>query len=359
MSRQSKPWYNRQRRCWMVYWGRQKVRLIDGEQNRATRKLAEQRLTELRYEALHNPPRESPVQTVASVLEAYQESARKRLAPSTVEFSFPYLQSFAEAHGRCAADAVTIDHLERWLDEHPNWVSDWTKSFAVRQVKGAFSWAAKKARLILVNPFAGYSTPNGEPRREMTAKEFQDILRGTRNERYKTRPTPSARFRQVCMFLWYTGCRPGEAAKLQWSNVDFETNVIVLKEHKTARRQRARKPRVIPLHPVIIKLLRWLQRQAEPGEFVFQTHQKTPWTNRTLNTRLRRARTIAKVPNDATLYGIRHAFGTRAIVNGGVDLKTVAVLMGHTTRRMTEHYLHLAGQHGHLAAAMLRVNARR
>jgi len=70
MSRQSKPWYNRQRRCWMVWWGRQKVRLVDGEQNRAMRKLAEQRLTELRYEALHNPPQESPVQTVASVLEA-------------------------------------------------------------------------------------------------------------------------------------------------------------------------------------------------------------------------------------------------------------------------------------------------
>ena len=61
MSRQSKPWYNRQRRCWMVWWRSKKVRLIDGEQNRATRKLAEQRLTELRYEALHNPPQESPV----------------------------------------------------------------------------------------------------------------------------------------------------------------------------------------------------------------------------------------------------------------------------------------------------------
>src|SRR5437870_3683831 len=44
MSRQSKPWYNRQRRCWMVWWGRRKVRLVDGERNRATKKLAEQRL---------------------------------------------------------------------------------------------------------------------------------------------------------------------------------------------------------------------------------------------------------------------------------------------------------------------------
>jgi hypothetical protein len=32
-----------------------------------------------------------------------------------------------------------------------------------------------------------------------------------------------------------------------------------------------------------------------------------------------------------------------------VDLKTVSALMGHTTR-MTEHYVHLAGDVGHLRA---------
>jgi site-specific recombinase XerD len=58
------------------------------------------------------------------------------------------------------------------------------------------------------------------------------------------------------------------------------------------------------------------------------------------------------------LYGLRHAFGTRSILNG-VDLKTLSELMGHTTTRTTEHYLHLAGQRSHLADAMLRANARR
>ena len=74
---------------------------------------------------------------------------------------------------------------------------------------------------------------------------------------------------------------------------------------------------------------------------------------------MKRARMKAGVPADAKLYGTRHAFGTRAIINGELDLKTVAELMGHTSTRMTEHYLHLAGQHAHLAAAMQRVNAPR
>jgi site-specific recombinase XerD len=68
---------------------------------------------------------------------------------------------------------------------------------------------------------------------------------------------------------------------------------------------------------------------------------------------MQRARAKAGIPDDAKLYGLRHRFGTQAIING-VDIKTLAELMGHTTVRMTEIYLHLAAQHPHLVAAMRR-----
>ena len=46
-----------------------------------------------------------------------------------------------------------------------------------------------------------------------------------------------------------------------------------------------------------------------------------------LGLRLTRFRAKAGVPRDATLYGIRHQFGTMAVVNG-VDIKTLSELMG-------------------------------
>ncbi len=56
---------------------------------------------------------------------------------------------------------------------------------------------------------------------------------------------------------------------------------------------------------------------------------------------------------------LRHAFGTRSIINGN-DITTTAELMGHTTSRTAaEHYVHLAGHHQHLADAIRRVNGRR
>jgi site-specific recombinase XerD len=48
---------------------------------------------------------------------------------------------------------------------------------------------------------------------------------------------------------------------------------------------------------------------------------------------------------------LRHAFGTNAILNG-VDVATVAELMGHTSLEIVSRvYLHLADQHSHLTAA--------
>jgi site-specific recombinase XerD len=70
---------------------------------------------------------------------------------------------------------------------------------------------------------------------------------------------------------------------------------------------------------------------------------------------MQRARKTAGIPDDAKLYGLRHAFGTRAIING-VDIKTLAELLGHSSTRMSEHYVHIAGKVPHLLDAMRKVS---
>ncbi len=353
MGRTAKPWFYRQTGWWMVWLNGKKEKLAKGRKNK---KAAEQRLLELRFETSRNPDPDSPDQTVASVIETYQEFAWKRLAESTLEVRRPYLQSFAESLGWRGISDCRPYHMQQWLDGHPEWVSDWTKNSAIRNVQVAFNWAVKN-RIIQANPFQGVTHRVGSPRRDTTPNEFRAILRASRNRFYKTKPTPGARFREVLIFLWYTGCRPSEAARLRWENVAFENGLIVLPEHKTSRIQRKPKPRIIPMHPVVVRLLRFIKRRND-GETVFLTYRLTPWTKSTLAQRVKRARRIAGVPEDAKLYGVRHAFGTRGIVNG-VDIKTVSELLGHTTTRMAEHYVHLADQHAHLAAAMQRVNGRR
>ena len=349
MGRTAKPWFYRQTGWWMIWLDGKKVKLAKGRKNK---KAAQDRLLELRFQAAKNPAPEDADQTVASIIETYLGFARSRLAENTLANRTPYLQSFAETHGWRLLEECKPFHMESWLHDHKDWVSDWTKSSAVRNVQVAFNWAVKSG-VISANPFRGVTHRVGAPRRDMTRSEFLAILRATKISG-KVQPMAGARFREIAIFLWYTGCRPKEACQLRWSDIDFENAVIVLRHHKTSRTQRKPMPRIIPLHPYVIKILKAIKRRNE-GEIVFLTQRSTPWSKNTLSQRTRRARIIAGIPHDAKLYGIRHAFGTRGILNG-CDIKTLSTLMGHTTTRMTEHYLHLVGQNEHLASAMRQVN---
>ncbi|MBC8351497.1 MAG: tyrosine-type recombinase/integrase [Planctomycetes bacterium] len=250
MSRQAKPWFYNQTGWWMAWINGKKVKLAKG---RRSKKAAQERLEDLRVLARHNPSPESHEQTVVSVIERYIEVRFPPLAKSTVAQRKPYLQSFAEMHGWREVRECRTDNLEEWLNCHPEWESDWTKRDAVMAVHTAFNWAVN-ARRIAANPFKGFSQKAGSARRDITPDEFQALLRGTAS-RHRRKPTPGARFRQVLFFLSFTGCRPSEARHLQWADVDFERRTITLRSHKTIRMQRTPRPRIVPLHPVVVRLL--------------------------------------------------------------------------------------------------------
>lgn len=166
------------------------------------------------------------------------------------------------------------------------------------------------------------------------------------------------RLREILLSLRLTGARPSELCELRWSDLDLDRGVIVLPRHKTSRTQKKPKPRTIQLVPAIVRLLALIRRRNEGAGHVFVTHLGTPWSRNGIAQKLKRLPAKAGLPADAVLYGLRHHFATRAIVNG-VDVKTLAELMGHTTTRVTETYVHLVGQQPHLAAAMRRATTGR
>jgi integrase len=305
-----------------------------------------------------NPCPETGPLTVAAVIEKFLEHAAKVYAERSLYERRLILQSFAEAHGfRAVNDKNCVPYrVTDRMDEHPEWASSWTKAHVIAVVQRPFNWAAKQ-RLIPANPFRGVSHRQGEPRRPMTDDEFDRLIVAAKLRKTKTKKPvhPGDRFIELLRFLRLSGARTCEASRLRWSNINIENAEIVFNRHKTSSTQRTPKPRVIPLHPEVIKLLISIRERNEPGPHVFHTHRGTPWNRSNLSLRMQRAREKANIPNDVKLYGLRHAFGTRAIVNG-VDLKTLAELMGHTTTRITENYVHLAGKRSHLAASMLRVN---
>jgi len=366
MGRIARPWYFTEKKAYAATVRGRRVILLKGDENPTNEKLAAKKLRQV-LQGSKNDTAPAGMR-VADIIERYLKLHQQKYSERAFVERLRYLQQFAEVHGwRKVNDRDCLPvHVEEWLADHPEWESDWTKAQIISIVMRPFNWAAKN-RLISSNPFRGVDCTRGQPRRPLTEAEFQKLLRHATvwkkrkrphkvypcEQKRRQRPSSAARWRMVLVFLRYTGCRPGELCGLTWSDINLEACEIVLRRHKTAKK--TGRPRRVPIHPVILKLLIFIKQFGQPGEHVFLTNRKTPWNRSNLGLRMRRSRVAAGIPDDAKLYGLRHRFGTTAILMG-VDLKTLAELMGHTTTRMTEHYVALAGQRQHLADAMLKVN---
>jgi len=130
---------------------------------------------------------------------------------------------------------------------------------------------------------------------------------------------------------------------LERTFVDLQRAVATLTKHKSSHTRRDRKPRVVVLHPVVLKLLAWIYRKQPGGRFVFVNARGDPWTRYSLACRFKRLRKRLGLPVTCKLYGLRHKFGTDAILNG-VSLTMLAELMGHSRTETTLHYVHLQSE---------------
>lgn len=275
--------------------------------------------------------------TVAAVLDWYAATTRHVCAESERERRRIW-QLFTAALGEKTVDSCRPADLLAFIDARTSLRSPWTRKRWLATILRPFNHAARLG-LIARNPFWGLCLPQGDDGRDWTRHEFQAALRHC-----------AAYFRRVITFMRWTGARPGEARSACVTDVDFETGIVELSEHKT--RRISKRSRIVYLCPVALKLIRWLVLHGSGGH-LFLNGEGRPWTRSAFNKHFRAVRRRAGLKDDVVPHGCRHTFGTGAIVNG-VDLATLAALMGHASVSATERYVHLAKKTDHLKAAAAR-----
>jgi integrase len=132
-----------------------------------------------------------------------------------------------------------------------------------------------------------------------------------------------------------TGMRPSEQYGLTWDKIDLDRRQITILRSKTG------KARYIPLNTTALAAFRLLYNRPLRQERVFLTRDGSTlvgykhWF----------VPAIEKAGlKNFTWYCLRHTFASR-LTMAGVDLRTVADLMGHATIQMTMRYAHLAPSH--------------
>ncbi len=344
MANPNRAWFHQASGWWKTEIRGKQVRLAFGRDADAEAR-ATARLAELLEEA------ESTLSTVHQACESYLDGALAALAPRTAYETRRHVVDFQAALGARRLASLKRGDLKAWLDAHSTWGLT-ARANAAKHIKRVMSWCVELDLLgpNAHSPFANMRVEAGPRRRPMSEEEFVLLWQAA-----------NLRLRQILTFMAATGCRPAELRNLLWQEVDFPSGFLKVRVHKTSRK--TGKLRLValtrPAQEVLVEILLSSPSSGPASckqtHHVFLTPEHQPYHRNSMAQCLKRLRRKLGIAEDAKLYGIRHSYGTRAI-KSGVDLKTVSELMGHATTRMTEHYLHLAGDYQHLKDAADKVH---
>lgn len=279
------------------------------------------------------------------------------------------------------ADQLTVDVLARtFADIRSEGYTPHYVAGVGRTIRAAFRWGAKPiagripARLLAENPIAGYDFPRAPKGvkgyvEAATVRRFLRWAWGEANKEKGLKRHFDRIFILMLRFQRVTGCRPGEACDLRWTDIVWgdgkEKPRAVIPPNRQKTGKKTGKERVIYLTRPVIRILRFLASHPGRHETHVFTHMRgkgaearghvsavagEPWPSGSAASQkvgeLRRAAIAARLegiedvgPKKLVAYANRHGYASesRAL---GMTSEQVAVMLGNTPEVVSQTYSH-------------------
>ena len=274
----------------------------------------EKRIVRVRKEA----KRGTSALTVDGLLDAYlardgiREITRKADAYHAVHLRRLLGHRKAARLTEADAKAFMVAQREKGLQQT-------TVNRRVKILRAACNWAVREG-MLRTSPLAGLRLPYARSQRLLppTPAELRQILE-----------VAPAHIQRLIWLGYCTGARPGpsELFRLTWADVSESAEAALMP--CAAKRPGGHDYRKVPLRSDLLEKLReW--RGEDDCEWVINYHGR-PVKN--LGAAWRAALRRAGITRRITVYGLRHAFATETIRNGG-DIRSVATIMDHADPSM-------------------------
>jgi integrase len=216
-----------------------------------------------------------------------------------------------------------LDQANRWSDQrHKAPDTQRANAIAWEQLQ---RWAIETGRCEKPVLTEALKKPAGRQRERLpTSDEVQRIL---------AKASPA--FVSIYRALLLTGARPGELCAAQVADYHPADGVILLQDHKTAKK--TKRPRAIPIGDTLRPLLRTAIGDRTEGP-IFRTAHGMSWTTERLSNNFRRIRDQLQLDRDLVLYSARHKFATELCHSQGIE--AAAAVLGHQVLQTTRRYVH-------------------
>lgn len=150
----------------------------------------------------------------------------------------------------------------------------------------------------------------------------------------------SLRHRTVLSAAYAGGLRISEACRLTCADIDSKRMVLRVHQGK------GKKDRYVMLSERLLLLLREYWKATQPGrERLFPGKDADGFLSPgAVRDALRKAVAACGLTKRATPHVLRHSFATH-LLESGADLRTVQVVLGHSSIRTTSRYTHISKRH--------------
>jgi integrase/recombinase XerD len=198
----------------------------------------------------------------------------------------------------------------------------------ISALRGLFNYLLLDGK-ISVSPLDDVDTPKFRPPipRVLTEDEMGELIRLPEGERMAVRD------RTIIELMYATGLRVSELIRLKKSDVNLDGGFVIAMGKRS-------KERVIPLGSYSRDAIKeYLASEKPPGQYLFP-NRKGGMITRQAIWKVIRKYGLQLHKGHVSPHTIRHTFATH-LLEGGADLRSVQVLLGHEDISTTQIYTHV------------------
>jgi integrase len=301
--------------------------------------LAQEVMKRIEEDALRVTHGLEPVETVKPILlseflELYlEERQRIKVAQNTLLADRIALKQLMDFIGDCSMQSISERMVRDFRSARGKAVKSVSVNHALRHLKSAFSWAVDGApqKYLLNNPFK---------QKNLFLRDQEERLPRCLSPNEKSalfEVMGDSVFKPLFQFLLLTGCRRNEALDLTWDDIDLERFQVIF------RRTKSKKSRIVPINIELMHVVMALDRNKQ-RPFPFKSHH--------VSHVFKKYARLAGLKEDIHLHCLRHTAASD-LVRTGIPPFQIQKLLGHSSIRVTEVYVHVSPEDLRTAAERL------